>query len=62
MWLPKSYPCWRIPFASQNASGVLNTFRNNGVPANESGLAGPTVMKEYCLDPASSADWGSRND
>jgi hypothetical protein len=26
---------------------VLNTFKNRGVPANESGLTGPMVMKLY---------------
>jgi RNA polymerase sigma-70 factor (ECF subfamily) len=37
----------RSPFASRNASAVLKALKNSGVPANDRGLTGPIVMKEY---------------
>ena len=48
-------------FSFMNASTELNTFRNRGVPANESGLTGPMVMKLYCRDTMSNELCGSRN-
>ena len=48
------------PFAARNSSGLLNTFRNSGVPEKDSGLTGPIVIKEYCRLCASKAECGSR--
>lgn len=48
-------------FASKKASTVLKTFKNSGLPENESGLTGPMVIKEYCRLLASKAECGSRN-
>ena len=47
-------------FSFMNASTELKTLRNSGVPANESGLTGPMVMKLYWRDETSNELCGSR--
>ena len=40
-------------FSFVKACTVLKTFRNKGVPANESGLTGPIVIKLYWREAVS---------
>lgn len=49
-------------FAFKKFSTLLYAVKNNGVPANERGDTGPTVINEYCRDAISKALCGSLND